>query len=214
VVVDDHVQILEAGEACRAPLDPTAVLTATIPDHAVAGAAHRDPAELLDVDVDELARVAAFVAVRRLDRLEPRALAEPDPLQPERDRREWQREQLGDLRGRHPQAPQPLDRVHPLLRQPGWAVAGSRGTIEQPPITSAETGEPLRRSTDAATGRLGSRRQRPLFLEHPPADQQTTARTGPMVSVQLHPVPSLGLVASTPPASREARMNNVLRNYT
>jgi hypothetical protein len=26
-------------------------------------------------------------------------------------------------------------------------------------------------------------------------------------------VTSLGLVASTPPASKEARMNNVLRNY-
>jgi hypothetical protein len=27
-------------------------------------------------------------------------------------------------------------------------------------------------------------------------------------------VSSLGLVASTPPASKEARMNNVVRNYT
>ena len=35
-----------------------------------------------------------------------------------------------------------------------------------------------------------------------------------MISVELHPVTSLGLVASTPPASKEARMNNVLRNYT
>jgi len=34
-----------------------------------------------------------------------------------------------------------------------------------------------------------------------------------MVSVQLHPAPSLELVASTPPASKEARMNNLLRNY-
>jgi hypothetical protein len=32
--------------------------------------------------------------------------------------------------------------------------------------------------------------------------------------VELHPVPSLGLVASTPPASKEARMNNVMRNYS
>jgi hypothetical protein len=34
-----------------------------------------------------------------------------------------------------------------------------------------------------------------------------------MVSVKLHPVSSLGLWALTPPASKEARMNNVLRNY-
>jgi hypothetical protein len=39
-------------------------------------------------------------------------------------------------------------------------------------------------------------------------------RTGAGVTVQLHPVSSLELVASTPPASREARMNNVLRNYS
>ena len=51
-------------------------------DHSVPGAALRDPAELLDVDMDELARTAALVAVRRLRRLELRALAEPDPLQP------------------------------------------------------------------------------------------------------------------------------------
>ncbi len=35
-----------------------------------------------------------------------------------------------------------------------------------------------------------------------------------MVSVEPHPVTSLVWVASTPPASKEARMNNVLRNYT
>jgi hypothetical protein len=34
-----------------------------------------------------------------------------------------------------------------------------------------------------------------------------------MVSVQLHPVPSFGAGGSTPLASREARMNNLFRNY-
>jgi hypothetical protein len=32
--------------------------------------------------------------------------------------------------------------------------------------------------------------------------------------VKIHPVFSLGLVASAPPASKEARVNNVMRNYT
>jgi hypothetical protein len=32
--------------------------------------------------------------------------------------------------------------------------------------------------------------------------------------VESHPVTSLGLVASTLPASKEARMNNVPRNYS
>jgi hypothetical protein len=35
-----------------------------------------------------------------------------------------------------------------------------------------------------------------------------------MVTVELHPVSSLVLWASTPLASREARMNNVSRDYT
>jgi hypothetical protein len=34
-----------------------------------------------------------------------------------------------------------------------------------------------------------------------------------MVTVQPHPVSSLELVAFDTPASKEARMNNVLRNY-
>jgi hypothetical protein len=32
--------------------------------------------------------------------------------------------------------------------------------------------------------------------------------------VQLHPVSSLGLGLQQPPASKEDRMNNVLRNYS
>ena len=35
-----------------------------------------------------------------------------------------------------------------------------------------------------------------------------------MITVKLHPVSSSELSCSTPPASKEARMNNVLRNYT
>jgi hypothetical protein len=44
-----------------------------------------EAAELLDVDVDELAGTLALVAVGRLRRLETAALAETDPLAPGRD---------------------------------------------------------------------------------------------------------------------------------
>jgi hypothetical protein len=37
----------------------------------VAGAERRDPAKAFDVDVDELARMATLIAVRRLERVEP-----------------------------------------------------------------------------------------------------------------------------------------------
>jgi hypothetical protein len=62
---------------------------------ALAGAAV-DAAELLDVDVDQLAGDRAFVAVGGL---EPEAaeLAHPDPDQDPRDRRQRPVEDLGDL---------------------------------------------------------------------------------------------------------------------
>jgi hypothetical protein len=60
-----------------------------------------DPAELLDVDVHELAGPAALVAQRLLE-ADPAEPAEPEPGQDPRDRRERHRERLGDLRRRHP----------------------------------------------------------------------------------------------------------------
>ena len=42
-------------------------LALTESEHAVTGATHRDPSELFDVDMHELARVTPFVAVGRLE---------------------------------------------------------------------------------------------------------------------------------------------------
>ena len=60
------------------PADSVASLSAVARDP-VAGTSNA--AKLLDVDVEELARPLALVAVRRLGRLEPRQLAQPDPGQ-------------------------------------------------------------------------------------------------------------------------------------
>jgi hypothetical protein len=87
--------------------------------------------QLLDVDVEELARARVLVAVRRLERLEPRALAEADPLQDRGDGRERHRQDRGDLGGRHPQPPQQLDRPHPLGGRPPRDPSRGRGTIAQ-----------------------------------------------------------------------------------
>jgi hypothetical protein len=76
----------------------------------VTGTVGTDPAELLDVDVDQLARPLALVAVGRLRRIESAAPAEADPRQPPRDGRERHAEDLGDLGSGHPQSPQCLDR--------------------------------------------------------------------------------------------------------
>jgi hypothetical protein len=63
----------------------------------------------------ELARVASFVTVGRLGRLKPRALAEPDPLQPQRHGGERQIKDLGDLGRRRPQTSKRCNHTYPLL---------------------------------------------------------------------------------------------------
>jgi len=68
VVVDHHVQVLEAGHRPPLAVDLALELARAMAEDAVAGAALGDPAELFDVDVDEFARVAALVPVRRLRR--------------------------------------------------------------------------------------------------------------------------------------------------
>jgi hypothetical protein len=53
-----------------------------------------------------------------------------------------------------------------------------------------------------------------MLLQHTLTDQAATVRTGLGVTVELHPGPPQELGLRQPPASKEARMNNVLRNYT
>jgi hypothetical protein len=202
VVVDHHVHVFEAGLA--AAMTGTQLASA-VTDDAVAGAARADPAELLDVDVHQLARTAALIAARRLGRLEPRTLPEPDPPQPPRHRRERQPQRLGDLRSRHAQPAQRHDRGHQPVRQPPSHPLRRRRAILKRLARRAAT-HPLARRHHAHAGGLGRRRERPTLLQHPPSNQRPALRTGPRVSVQLHPVPSLGLSGSTPSASKEARM--------
>jgi hypothetical protein len=67
-----------------------------------------DAAQLLDVDVDELAGTGALVAESGLE-TEPTQAAQPDPGQDPGHGRQRHRERLGDLRGRHPQPAQLRD---------------------------------------------------------------------------------------------------------
>ena len=109
VIVDHHVHVLPARDPSPTPLLAGLLLRGTASRHPVSRAA--DPAERLDVDMHQLARVAPLVAVGWLRRLQPRALAKPDPFQPDRDGGKRQRKDLGDLGRRHPQTSQRLD--HP-----------------------------------------------------------------------------------------------------
>jgi hypothetical protein len=160
--------------------------------HPMSGAA-RDPAELLDVDVDQLARARALVA---LGRLEPQApeLAHPDPRQHPRDRRERHPEHLGDLGAREAQTPQRRDRLQTPLVGAVRDPPRSRRPIEQAQLALGPlTAHPLRGRALAHLGGRGRRAERPRLLDNAPAKLATLDQTESGVSVKLHPVSSLGL---------------------
>jgi hypothetical protein len=113
-VVDADVDVNELPAGGAAPVGASVGLAAPASGDPVAGAVGADPAELFDVDVDQLARHRALVAVRRLERLQARELAEPDPSQDALHRRERHPQALGDLGAGHPHPPQRGDRLDAL----------------------------------------------------------------------------------------------------
>src|SRR4029450_13766676 len=130
-----------------------------------------DDAKLLDVDVDELARVAALVAVGRLGRPEAAELAQSDALEDGRDCRQRHPQTLGDLGAGHPQPPQRLNDLDTIVRGAVRDRVRRRGPVAQPRIAlGAVAIDPLRARALADFGRLGGPRQRPPGL-YDPAEQ-------------------------------------------
>jgi hypothetical protein len=150
-----------------------------------------DAPELLDVDVDQLAGAGALIAQRRLEP-QPPELAHPEPGQDPRHRRQRHPRQLGDLSASEAKPAQRGDRLDPPLIDAVGHHDGRRRAIHQP-----------RAPFDAIARQLDALGQQPAAL-----DAETS------VAVQLHPVSSLGPVASTPPGLQGGPDEHVLRNYT
>ena len=74
--------------------------------------------------------------------------------------------------------------------------------------------DPLRAGALAHSGGLGRLRERPPLLKHTTDHRQTPLRAERRVSVNLHPVAPRTERLRHHSASEEARMNNVVRNYT
>src|SRR5437763_7325680 len=72
--------------------------------------------------------------------------------------------------------------------------ARRRGTIHQSELAlDSVAPHPLTGTADADFGGLGRRRDRPSFLDDPPAQQPAPIQTERSISVKVHPVSSLGL---------------------
>ncbi len=186
-VVDADVHELPAG-AAGAPA------WTALAGGAVARALAPDPPELLDVDVQELPGPLALVAIRRLGRLEARELAEPDAGQDPLHRGERHPERQRDLLTSEPHAAQRRDRRDAVLwRRPGLA-ARRRAAIDQPDLAlGAVAIDPLARSALAHLGGLGRLAERPPLPNYAPGEPQALLRCEGGVTVELHPVTSLGL---------------------
>jgi hypothetical protein len=133
-VVDGDVDIVVANGAPPAPLavgERRRVVLA-------AGDAPPRPAldapQLLDVDMDQLARPRALIALRGLEP-DPTQLAQPGPGQDQADRRKRQIEQLGNLRATEAQPPQRADRFDALATGSRRRRPRCRGTIQQPRLS-------------------------------------------------------------------------------
>jgi hypothetical protein len=221
-VVDRDVHVLPAGEVAAVTVISDAAACSPsltwLAGEAMPSAA-MDPPDLLDIDVQQLARSRSLVAFCGLQP-EPAEFAHPDPGQDPRHGRDRHPEALGDLSAAHPQPTERSDHLEaPLIGAVGHHDR-SRGAIHQPsrPFQPVP-GQPLARGAVTDSGRVGGLRQRPPRIHA--IDQQLAALDAEAsVTVQLRPVSSLGLSGvSTPQPPRSTgwlahRRNNVVRIYS
>jgi hypothetical protein len=198
-VVDCDVNELPTGDSALLAVNSRLVTNRAVAGDPMAGTQQADPPELLDVEVDELTWALALIAVRRLQRVEPRALAETDPLEHCRDGRQRHCKDLGDLGRGHPQAPECLDRLDAIGRRAvrdqvrGAAAVGEASLALLAPALEPAVGGAL-----ADAGGLGRRHQRPGLALDPLDEQLAAIRTGLGVTVNLHPESPWDWVASAP----------------
>lgn len=183
-VIDGDVQVFPADAAVAVDRAGSAAGDA-VPD---AG----DPAELLGVDVHELAGTLALVAHDRCWRIEALEAAEAEATQDAADGRERQGEAAGDHGRGQPLPPERLDRGDLLGRQPALARGRRAPVIEGRLAARSPPREPLAHGalTDAEIG--GNLGCWLLPFEHATDHQESTVRRRARILVQVHPGLRLG----------------------
>jgi hypothetical protein len=196
VIVDGDMDKLPAEPF--APCSPIA-LSSAIAGDAVANAI--DPAELLDVDVDHLARMLALVAASRFARLQCTDLVEPEPPQDTADRC-WRQVQIGgDLLAGVALAAKSLNPPNKRFRGRPAKAMRSRAAIVQSRQTFAMIAiNPFANGPRADACGPGNCPRRLPALDQPHNPLSTTRRE-PGILVHVHPVLSLESEASTTSAS-------------
>jgi hypothetical protein len=209
-VIDGDVDELPADTS-----DPSGAVSVDAMAHAT------DPAELFDVDMDELSGTFSLVADDRLFGIEVLesgdAVARQDPV----DRRWGESNTSSDLGGGIASSAQAQNLLHPLGVSFARHVVRSRAAIDQRRLAGLPIPpSPLRSSLATHTGRLGGAGHRHPGL-NPLHQQQSTGRTTSGILVKLHLGSSGGLMAldtssltDLDPDGQLTYVNNLLRNHS
>ena len=177
-VVDGDVEVLPAGAALPA-------LAAAVAGDAVADAV--DAAELLDVDVDQLARALALVAENGGLGIERPEAAEAEAAQLQADGGPRQAQRARDGRAGAALAAQRFDPSGGFRRQAGRAVMGPGRTVPQPVGTlGGEAVAPFPHRGRANPGRRGDPVDAPAGSQ-PIDHQHSTARRASGILMGVHP---------------------------
>ena len=171
LVVQD-LDIGEPGMVVDADVDalPADAVLLAAPGAGDAVAGFVKAGELLDIEVDQIARSGALVAARRLLGRERGEAVQAEAHELGGDRRAGQMEAACDLLGGHPTLAQADDQGLPARGGPRRQVARPRRAIEQPGCTlAAVSGEPFADRAHAHARRLGRLAGAPTQL----ADRRT-----------------------------------------
>ena len=191
------VEDLDVGQPGGVVDGDVAVLPAHPAVAALASAGHpvprrTEPPKLLDVDVDQLAGMAAAITVGRLGRLETAEAVQAQTHQDRPHRGDRHVQPCRDARRGHPQAAQPLDQRLNCTRRAARHPLGRRGPVNQAAVAGAPAGQPAIHRPLRHTLRRSDIRDLPVLRKDARYQQQTRRRNELGVTVKLHRDPPWG----------------------
>jgi hypothetical protein len=147
-----------------------------------------DPAELLGVDVEQLAGAGALVADHGRPGLERGEAAEAEAAQRQADGRTGPLQPARDLRPGQALAAQPLDRGGDLGRQPAGRSGGRRAAVMEGRLAARPMPrQPLVRGAHRHAGGARGGLDPPALLANSPDQKESTVDRHARILVDVHP---------------------------